>query len=318
LSALVRRALAVAAGLVADELLGEPTFEPHPVAAFGRAMGRIEEAWYDDDRIAGIRYTVAGATIGLGAAATARALVGATASAALSTYVACAGRALRDAAAAVAAPLTAGDLDGARAELPALVGRDASALDDVEVARAVIESLAENTSDAVVATAVWALLAGARGALVHRALNTMDAMVGHRSPRYERFGWASARADDVANWLPARATAGLVVLVRPRSAAAVVRSIRRGAASHPSPNAGVAEAAFAGALGLRLGGTNRYEGREDVRPTLGEGRPPGAADVAAAARLARDVQRGAVGLLLLTATGIRLIRWRNRRAPSIR
>ncbi|HEX4866827.1 MAG TPA: cobalamin biosynthesis protein [Acidimicrobiales bacterium] len=113
------------------------------------------------------------------------------------------------------------------------------------------ESVAENTVDAVVAPALWAGLGGAAGALGYRAVNTMDAMVGHRSERYRRFGTPAARLDDAANWLPARVTAP----------------------AHPSPNAGVAEAAFAAALGVRLGGRSQYEERIEDRPRLGRGRP---------------------------------------------
>ena len=167
-----------------------------------------------------------------------------------------------------------GRLDLARARLPALVGRDPAGLDEAEIARAVVESVAENTVDAVVAPALWAAVGGAPRALGYRAVNTLDAMVGHRSPRYARFGWASARADDVADWVPARVTAALVVAVRPGSAARVGRAVRDDAPAHPSPNAGVAEAAFAAALGLRLGGANRYGDRVEVRPASGRGGRP--------------------------------------------
>ena len=120
------------------------------------------------------------------------------------------------------------------------------------------------------------LLRAARpGAFAYRAVNTLDSMVGHRSARYSRFGWASARADDIVNWLPARLTALLVMAVRPGSATNAWHAVRSGAHLHPSPNAGVAEAAFAGALGIRLGGESTYEGRFEHRPVLGDGRPPG-------------------------------------------
>ena len=200
-----------------------------------------------------------------------------------------AGRALADTANQIAAALDAGDLDHARAALPGLVGRDPSGLDEKEIARAVVESVAENTVDAIVAPALWAAVAGGPGALGYRAVNTLDAMVGHRNPRYQRYGWASARLDDLAAWVPARAVAGLVMAVRPGAAAQVWAAVRRDAPAHPSPNAGVAEAAFAGALGLRLGGTNRYGDRVELRPPLGEGRPPERGDIAAAVRLSRDV-----------------------------
>jgi adenosylcobinamide-phosphate synthase len=133
------------------------------------------------------------------------------------------------------------------------------------------------------------MTAGAPGVLAYRAVNTLDAMVGHRSSRYARFGWASARADDVAAWLPARLTAALVAAVRPRAAADVWRAVRHQAPAHPSPNAGVAEAAFAAALGCCLGGTNNYAGRIERRPPLGFGLPAHPDDIERAVRLSRDV-----------------------------
>jgi adenosylcobinamide-phosphate synthase len=174
------------------------------------------------------------------------------------------------------------------------------------MARAVVESLAENTVDAVVAPALWAALAGGPGAWGYRAVNTLDAMVGHRSRRYERFGWASARLDDAANFIPARVTAALVAAVRPGRARLVWTVVRRDAARHPSPNGGVAEAAFAAALGLRLGGANIYGGRVEVRPSLGEGRPPEPSDIAPASALSRDVETALTVLLAAAAAP----RWR--------
>ena len=273
---------AVALGLVADRLLGEPPSSVHPVVAFGRVMRGVERSLYRDRRAAGVAHALIGAGVGVAAGG----LVG---SAAIATWVAVAGRALGEAATAIGGALVAGDLDGARDLLPALVGRDPSALDEKEIARAVVESVAENTVDAVVAPALWAAVAGAPGALGYRAVNTLDAMVGHRSARYENYGWASARLDDVAGWVPARATAALVAGVRPTSARAVWTAVRIQAPAHPSPNAGVAEAAFAAALGLRLGGQNRYGDRVELRPPLGTGRPAEAGDIARAVALSHDV-----------------------------
>ena len=168
-----------------------------------------------------------------------------------------------------------------------LVGRDADALDAGGVVRAAIESLAENTVDAVTAPLLWATVGGAPAVLAHRAINTLDAMVGHRNARYANFGWASARVDDAVNWLPARLTALAVVAVRPRQAATVATVVRRDAPRHPSPNGGVIESAFAAALGIRLGGENSYGGVAEDRGRLGDGRPPAPADGARAIRLAR-------------------------------
>jgi adenosylcobinamide-phosphate synthase len=299
------RPMAVAAGIMTDRLLGEPPASVHPVAAFGRVMEAAEARWYSDRRSRGLLY----AGGGVGAAAllgwmVERASPRTRAAAVVATtYLTVAGRALSRAAAEVGDALTADDLARARRLLPSLVGRDPSALDAAGVARAVVESVAENTVDAVVAPAVWALAGGAPAVLAYRAVNTLDAMVGHRSSRYQRFGWAAARADDVMGWVPARLTAFLVILVRPRRAAAVRAAVRRQAPLHPSPNAGVAEAAFAAALGLRLGGINDYGGRLEHRPPLGTGRPPTGPDIQRACTLSRDVTL-ALTALTLAASGV--------------
>ena len=194
----------------------------------------------------------------------------------------------------------------ARRMLPALVGRDPEDLGPDEIARAVVESVAENTVDAVVAPAFWGAIAGAPGALGFRAVNTLDSMVGHRTPRYASYGWASARLDDAAGWVPARIAAALVALVRPSCAPAVWRAVIRQAPGHPSPNAGVAEAAFAAALGVCLGGVNRYGDRVERRPLLGVGRAPEAGDIEAAIRLSGDVT--AALAVVLAVMG--LVGWR--------
>jgi adenosylcobinamide-phosphate synthase len=194
------------------------------------------------------------------------------------------------------------------------VGRDPTDLDAKDIARAVVESVAENTTDAIVAPAVWTLLLGAAGALMHRAADTLDSMVGYRNARYQRFGTAAARLDDALAWLPARLTAGLVASTRPRRAAAVWRVVRADAGRHPSPNAGVAEAAFAAALDVRFGGTNRYGDQVEHRPQLGTGRTVEPSDIPAAVTLSRDVSWAlAGGLATIGAAG--MLR-RHRRRPS--
>jgi adenosylcobinamide-phosphate synthase len=274
--------LGAATGTLVDLAFGEPPLDPHPVAAFGSLMGAIERRVWTDARPHGVAYATAGLALGAGAGGLLRSVTAATA-------LAVAGRGLADAAGEVHAALAAGDLPAARRALPALVGRDPSGLSEQEIARAVVESVAENTVDAVVAPALWAAAAGAPGALAYRAANTLDSCVGHHSPRYARFGWASARLDDAAGWAPARVTAALVAAVRPRRAAAVWRAVRHQAGHHPSPNAGVAEAAFAAALGVTLGGRNDYGHRVEVRPALGSGPPAGPGDIDGAVRLSRDV-----------------------------
>ena len=283
---------AVALGLLADRAVGDKWLQPHPTALFGRLMNAVEQRLYADERARGAAHAAVGVAVGAAAGTATRAT-------ALATVVAVGGRSLTNAANAVSAALQDGDLGRARELLPALVGRDPSEMDEKEVCRAVVESVAENTVDAIVAPALWAAAAGARGALAYRAINTMDAMVGHLSARYARYGWASARLDDLAGWLPARATALLVATVRPASATAVWHTVRRDAPAHPSPNSGVAEAAFAAALGLRLGGENRYGERIEVRPPLGDGRPPESLDIGRAAALTRDVTIALAALLAL-------------------
>jgi adenosylcobinamide-phosphate synthase len=297
------RALGAAGGFFADRVLGEPPLRPHPVSAFGSTMARLEDKVWRDDRLAGALHVAAGSSLGLLAGWALRGVLGAgLPSTVAATYVASAGLGLSDAARRVAAALEAGDLDEARALLPALVGRDPRDLDDKEITRAVVESVAENTVDAVVAPLLWAAWAGAPGALGYRAVNTMDSMIGRRSARYRHYGWAGARVDDAAAWIPARVTAAVVTVVRPRSAGAVWQAVRRDAPRHPSPNAGVAEAAFAAALGLRLGGENRYGDRVEIRPPLGSGRPPELGDIEEAVRL--SLQVGMTVALLLAVVGV--------------
>ena len=288
---MVSRARGAALGVLADRVLGEPPARLHPVVGFGHAMTAVERRTYDDRRRAGVAHAAVGLALGGAAGWAVR-------STAVASWSAVAGRSLGEAASAVGDALDAGDLATARERLPALVGRDPSDLDEGEVARAVVESVAENTVDAVVAPVLWAAAAGAPGALGHRAVNTMDAMVGHRNDRYVRYGWAAARLDDLAAWVPARVTAALVAACRPRSARTVWHVVRRDAPAHPSPNSGVAEAAFAAALGVRLGGPSRYGDRVEGRPRLGDGRPVAPHDIARAVRLSHDVGLALAGSLV--------------------
>lgn len=305
-------AAGVAAGLGLDALLADPR-RAHPVAAFGSIAGRLERVVHRDSRTAGVGYAgalVAG-TAGLGLLAQ-RAVsstpAGRVALTAAATWAVVGGTTLRREARVLDGHLRAGDLAAARARLPHLCGRDPSALDEAGIARAVVESVAENTSDAVVGPLVWGALGGVPGLLAYRAVNTLDAMVGHRSPRHERFGWAAARTDDVANLLPARLTAGLAVALaplvggRPRAAAA---AWRRDGHKHPSPNAGPVEAAFAGALGRTLGGRLAYAGRVEDRPLLGNGPAPGVDDIARATRLSGAVCLAAGALAVAAAAARR-------------
>lgn len=296
--------IGAALGLFADRLLGEPPASVHPLVHFGNTMNRFERAFYRDDRRQGVLHAVLGTTVGSVTGLLVR-------STTVATYTAVGARALTEAAATVGDALVKGDLTEARRALPSLVGRDPSNLDAPEIARATVESVAENTVDSVVAPVLWAAFCGPAGALGYRAVNTMDAMVGHHSPRYENYGWASARLDDVANWIPARCTAALVALVRPRATADVVRGVTTQAPLHPSPNSGVGEVAFAAALGLRLGGRNRYGERIEERPPLGYGRPASGDDIDGAIRLSRDVSTVLAALLFVVGAITWIVRrWR--------
>jgi adenosylcobinamide-phosphate synthase len=297
-SRIARRAGGAALGLLADRLLGEPPAELHPVAGFGQLMGTLERGLYRDAVGPGAVFAATGLSVGLVAGRLAR-------STALGVAVSAAGRMLREEALSIEGRLAHGDLDGARTRLHSLCGRDARGLDHSDMAAAVIESLAENTVDAVVAPALWATALGAPGALGYRAVNTMDAMVGHHSRRYERFGTGAARLDDAANLEPARVTAALVAAVRPRQAALVGRIVQRDAPPHPSPNAGVAEAAFAAVLGVELGGSVRYGDRVEDRPRLGEGPRPRPGDIGRAVRLADRVELALVVVLALASVLLR-------------
>ncbi|MDX3245177.1 cobalamin biosynthesis protein [Streptomyces sp. ME18-1-4] len=295
-------AYGAAAGLFGDLLLGDPR-RGHPVAVFGRAAAAVERVLWRDHRGWGAVHTVvcAGGVVTLGAVArkavrpSSAASLGLTAAA---TWAVVGGTSLVREARAIGRALEAGDVEAARERLPHLCGRDPQALDADGIARAVVESVAENTSDAVVGALVWGAVGGVPGLLGFRAVNTLDAMVGHRSARYRRFGWASARLDDLAGWPGARLTAVLAAVAGddPRAA---LRAWRADAGRHPSPNAGPVEASFAGALGVRLGGTLSYGGRVEHRPVLNgaAGRPVVAHDIERAARLSRRV-----GLLALGVT----------------
>jgi adenosylcobinamide-phosphate synthase len=214
-----------------------------------------------------------------------------------------AARSLHDHVAAVAKPLGAGDLAAARLEVGKIVGRDPNQLDEAGIARASIESLAENTSDGVIAPLFWGMLLGLPGLFAYKAVNTLDSMVGHRTARFEDFGWASARFDDLVNLVPARLTGLLFALLagRPRAG---WHAMLRDAPRHRSPNAGWPEAAMADALGVRLSGPRRYEGRVAEEPYVNEtARNPAAADIMAALALYRRAMLGAAVVLALLTGG---------------
>ncbi len=303
-------ALGLAGGLGLDAVLADPR-RGHPVAAFGAVAAAAERVAHRDSRMVGTAYAgvLAGAVVlaGVGLSRSARTPAQHLLLTATATWAVVGGTTLRREARAMARLLDEDDVDGARARLSHLCGRDATVLEPAGLVRATVESIAENTSDAVVGPLVWGVVAGVPGLLAYRAVNTLDAMVGHHSDRYVRFGWAAARLDDVMNLVPARLTAALTVALaplvggRPRLAS---RAWRRDGHKHPSPNAGPVEAAFAGALGRTLGGPVSYVGRREDRPLLGDGPAPGVADIARANRLSAAIGRTAGGLAVV----VRLLR----------
>lgn len=295
------RAAGLAVGYALDRALGDPK-RWHPVAGMGLSASALEKRIYHDSRRSGAAFTVicVGSAAGVGWALRRGGVV----PVAVATWVALGGTSLAGVGDRLGNALDAGDIDGARALIPSLCSRDPDSLDEPGMARAALESVAENTADAAVAPLLWGAIAGVPGLLAYRMINTLDAMVGYRNRRYLSFGWASARLDDIANFAPARLTALLVVVLGPDRRAALV-ALRDDAAAHPSPNAGVVEASFAGVLGVSLGGVTVYRHRTEHRPTLGRGPAPSAADVRRATVLSRRVQ---VGALVTVAVGQLLVR----------
>ena len=300
-------ALGLTLGYLLDLGFADPR-RRHPVAAFGRLAGALERVLYRDSRVRGLWFTallVGGITaLGYAISSQIHQLVVRVVVVSIVTWVVLGGTSLIKEANEMATALGKNDLSVARTRLGSLCGRDATSLDANALARATVESVAENTSDAVVAPLFWGALLGIPGLLAYRALNTLDAMVGHRSPRYARFGMPSAKLDDLANFIPAR-LAGLLTAIFARvvggSLVESLRVMHRDGRHHPSPNAGQVEAAFAGALGLTLGGTNTYAGVVDDRPKLGHGRTVDISDIARANRLSRAVQVGAVLVAVLAS-----------------
>jgi adenosylcobinamide-phosphate synthase len=320
-------AAALLLGAGADLVLGDPA-RGHPVAGFGSLVLRAERRWYEPTRLRGALLTAGavGATTAL-VAASDRALRGhpalRTVAGSAVVWSTLGGASLWRVGSELAGLLELGDIQAARELLPSLAGRDPSALSGSDLARAGTESVAENTSDAIIGALLYGALLGPAGAAGFRAANTLDAMVGHHSARYENYGWASAKLDDALGFLPARLGAWLAVIAapvvvdpsqpdpdrapglpddqagNPANAAAV---LRRDGHAHPSPNAGQMEAAFAGALGVQLGGPLHYGPRLEERPTLGDGREPDARALRDAVRLSRAV----TALTLAVSVGLRL------------
>jgi adenosylcobinamide-phosphate synthase len=305
--------------VLVDLLLGDPRWLPHPVRLIGWLAARVElvaRKLIRHERAAGIIATLVivlatggGAAALIHGAAWLHPWVGDAVSIAL-LYTCFAGRDLERHSTRVFNALRAENLIVARQQLALLVGRDTAQLDEREITRATVESVAENLADGVTAPLFFALLAGPVGALTYKAINTLDSMFGHKDARYFYFGWASARLDDLANYLPARLTApltALAALLLGGRARAAWRVLRRDGRKHASPNSGLTEAAFAGALGVQLGGTNFYDGEPHLAPLLGEPQEP---LQAAHIFRANALMMLTAFLFLLTGLGLRwLIAW---------
>jgi adenosylcobinamide-phosphate synthase len=272
----------IAAALLADMLLGDPSWLPHPVRLIGKLIDFAEKALWtghpgQDLRRGGLlvlRVIVVVVAVTCAVVVISERLAPALGAvvAVIIAWTTLALRGLDTAAARVQNALERGDLPAARTALPALVGRDPESLDQDGMVRAVIESVAENSSDGVIAPMLYLFIGGPAAAMGYKAINTLDSMIGHSDSRYLYFGRCAARLDDFANLIPARLSAGCLVAAAATLRQHAVNAMRvcwADARRHPSPNAGFPEAAMAGALGVQLGGAAIYEGEEHARPLLG-------------------------------------------------
>lgn len=281
-------ALAMLAAVLLDAWLGEPR-RAHPLVGFGRVAKWMEQRVYADKRMAGIlAWSLAVLPVVLLLWGIQRLMpTWASWSVAVAMlYLALGWRSLGEHARPVAKALENDDLDAARRAVGRMVSRDTAALNHGQVAAAATESVLENGNDAVFGALFWFAVLGAPGALLYRLANTLDAMWGYRTSRYENFGWAAARIDDVLNFLPARLAALTYALCGRFKGA--WRCWHTQAPQWDSPNAGPVMAAGAGALGVRLGGPAPYHGVWELRPELGEGDSPDAASIVRALRMLFD------------------------------
>ncbi len=272
----------IISAFVLDLVLGDPRWLPHPVRAMGALATHLEiiaRKKIPSERTAGLCTALAVIGISMLAVYGAIALahwihpILADALSIYFIYTTIATRDLLDHSMAVYKKLRQNNLPKARQAVARIVGRDTEALDEAGVSRAAVEAVAESMIDGITAPLFFALLAGPVGAIAYRAINTLDSLFGYKNQRYRQFGWASARIDDVANWIPARLTAPLIALAAfplGQHASHAAHILRRDRNRHPSPNAGFAEAAVAGALGVQLGGMNVYFGERHERPVIGD------------------------------------------------
>ena len=286
---------ALAAGILADAFIGDPHCLPHPIRAIGRLINRLESMLYKEGK--GDTQIKRGAVlfviVVLSTACISFAVMfvsyrlsvyfGAAVEAVLTFYIMAAGS-LRKESMKVCNALKSGDIDDARAALSMIVGRDTDELDEAAIARAGVETVAENTSDGVIAPLLFTALFGPVGGFFYKAVNTMDSMIGYRNARYECFGRTAAIADDIANFIPARISALFMIaasFVMPASVYDGKRAARiwaRDRYEHKSPNSAQTESVCAGALGVRLGGDSKYGGVIVKKPFIGDDHRPICAD----------------------------------------
>lgn len=272
----------IALALLLDLALGDPRRLPHPVIFIGRLITRLEKLLRNtirNKRTAGVMLLVI--TVCVTMAATWLLLRGAAylhplarfVTAVVISFTCLATRSLHDESALVANALVAGDINTARVKLSYIVGRDTDQLDEPEIWRALVETVAENTADGIIAPLFWLTIGGPIAGMAFKAINTLDSMVGYKNERYRDFGWASARMDDLVNFIPARLTALLMIISAPLTALSIKGALKvtlRDRLKHPSPNSGHPEAAAAGALGVRLGGTSSYGGQLSLKEYIGD------------------------------------------------
>ena len=285
------------AALIVEASLGYPKRLFHPVSAAGWLIAKLDSQWNAGEhrRILGVLVAITLITLGVSAGLAIEHIAIGWAGSIIVILVATTGlaqRSLYDHVRAVAKPLAAGNLETARGAVAMIVGRDTAALDASGVASAATETLAESLCDGVVAPTFWFLILGLPGLFAFKAISTADSMIGHLDDRYREFGWASARADDFMNWIPARIAGVLICIAGGRG----WRMMLRDAAKHLSPNSGWPESAMAGALGVQLGGGAAYDGEWIARANLGDGERPHVTDLQCALNIYR---RACLGLWMI-------------------
>ncbi|MBM4763258.1 adenosylcobinamide-phosphate synthase CbiB [Bacillus sp. B15-48] len=272
--------VALTFAFVIDLIVGDPPKWPHPVKWMGFLISKLEKSLNNGKfkkakgmlMLFTVLVIVGGLSILLVIFAYRTHLIVGIAVESLLISTTIAQKSLKEAAITVFEPLNKGKLEEARLKLSYIVGRDTDQLNEAEITRATIETVAENTSDGITAPLFWALIGGAPLALIYRAINTCDSMVGYKNEKYKQFGWASARLDDVVNWFPSRLTSFCMLIVnQPEfiSRSEARKIVKKDAPKHPSPNSGWGEAAVAAILGVQLGGINFYKGLVSNRATMG-------------------------------------------------